>query len=115
MQESIALDDLTAKADDAVALLKALASPPRLLILCILLEGECAVGELAARLQLREATVSQNLTVLRRERIVANRRSGQTIFYRLANDTVREILAALARAFCPQSKVGETPDSSTPS
>ena len=101
MQDTIALEDLTAKADEAVALLKALASPPRLLILCVLLEGECAVGALAARLNLREATVSQNLTVLRRERIVATRREAQTIYYRLANDTVREILAALARAFCP--------------
>ena len=71
MQEAIALDGLSEKAEDAVALLKALASPPRLLILCTLLEGERSVGELAAHLEMREATVSQNLTVLRREHIVA--------------------------------------------
>ncbi|MCB9948917.1 MAG: helix-turn-helix transcriptional regulator [Rhodospirillaceae bacterium] len=92
---------MAAKAEDAVGLLKALASPPRLLILCTLLDGECSVGALAARLGLREATVSQNLTVLRRERIVATRRDAQTIFYRLASDTVRSILTALAQEFCP--------------
>ncbi|MCA8908087.1 MAG: helix-turn-helix transcriptional regulator [Rhodospirillaceae bacterium] len=101
MQEAIALDGLSEKAEDAVALLKALASPPRLLILCTLLEGERSVGELAAHLEMREATVSQNLTVLRREHIVATRRSAQTIYYSLAHETVREILASLARTFCP--------------
>ena len=70
-------------------------------MLCTLLDGECSVGSLAERLGLREATVSQNLTVLRRERIVATRRSAQTIYYRLANETVRTILAALAEEFCP--------------
>ncbi|MCB9958331.1 MAG: helix-turn-helix transcriptional regulator [Rhodospirillaceae bacterium] len=103
MQETIALDGLSEKAEDAVALLKALASPPRLLILCTLLEGERSVGDLAARLDMREATVSQNLTVLRRERIVATRRSAQTIYYSLAHETVREILASLARTFCPSA------------
>lgn len=101
MQAVIAIDELAARADDAVGLLKALASPPRLLILCTLLDGECSVGALAARLDLREAAVSQNLTVLRRERIVATRRSAQTIYYRLASETVRAILAALAQEFCP--------------
>ena len=101
MQAVITVDDMAAKAEDAVSLLKALASPPRLLILCTLLDGECSVGALAARLGLREATVSQNLTVLRRERIVATRREAQTIYYRLASETVRSILAALAAEFCP--------------
>ncbi len=101
MQDTIAVEDMSARADDAVGLLKALASPPRLLILCMLLDGESAVGALAARLNLREATVSQNLAVLRRERIVATRRSAQTIYYRLASDTVSRILAALAQEFCP--------------
>ena len=101
MQEAIALDGLSEKAEDAVALLKALASPPRLLILCTLLEGERSVGELAAHLEMREATVSQNLTVLRREHIVATRRSAQTIYYSLASETVHSILTALAQEFCP--------------
>ena len=101
MQAGISINDMSARADDAVGLLKALASPPRLLILCTLLDGECSVGALAARLGLREATVSQNLTVLRRERIVATRREAQTIYYRLASDTVQRILAALAQEFCP--------------
>ena len=101
MQEAFAVDEMAAKADDAVSLLKALASPPRLLILCTLLEGESSVGALAARLELREATVSQNLAVLRRERIVATRREAQTIYYRLASETVQSILAALAQEFCP--------------
>ena len=101
MQDAIAIEEIAAKADDAVGLLKALASPPRLLILSTLLDGERSVGALAAGLGLREAMVSQNLTVLRREKIVATRRDAQTIYYRLASDTVRNILAALAQEFCP--------------
>ena len=108
MQAAIAIEDMAARADDAVGLLKALASPPRLLILCTLLDGESSVGALAARLDLREATVSQNLAVLRREKIVATRREAQTIHYRLASDTVRAILSALAQEFCPPSDPAES-------
>lgn len=87
-------------ADEATALLKALANRNRLLLLCQLTDGEKSVGDLAARLQLRESAVSQQLMLLRKDRLVAPRRAGQTIYYRLASREAARVLEALYEVFC---------------
>jgi len=87
-------------AEDASALMKALANRHRLMILCQLTEGEKSVGELAQYLGLRDSTVSQHLALLRRERLVAPRREGQTIWYRIASDPARAVVDTLYAAFC---------------
>lgn len=88
------------RAEAASQLLKALASPHRLMIACHLSAGEVSVGALAEALGLREPAVSQHLAVMRRERLVAARREGQSIFYSLQSKAVRDVIAALARSFC---------------
>ncbi|WP_395647611.1 ArsR/SmtB family transcription factor [Terricaulis sp.] len=88
------------RAEEASQILKALASPHRLMIACRLAVGEATVGTLAARIGVRESVVSQHLAVLRRERLVSARREGQSIHYALKSETARDILGALARAFC---------------
>ncbi len=87
-------------ADDATALLKALSNRNRLLLLCQLAEGERSVGELAGRLGLRDAAVSQQLMLLRKDGLVAPRRAGQTIHYRLASREAARVLEALYAIFC---------------
>jgi len=83
----------------AVALLKATADPTRLKILFALSAGELCVTDLARILGVSESAVSHQLRVLRQANLVAGRRLGQRVFYRLADDHVREILAdALAHA-----------------
>ena len=84
----------------ATELLKALANPHRLMIVCRLVEGERSVGELAAALGLRDSTVSQHLAVLRRERLVRARRDAQTIWYSLASKPARAVLETLFRIYC---------------
>lgn len=85
----------------AVADLKVLANPERLLLLCQLSQGECCVGELEALLGIRQPTLSQQLGVLRSEGVVATRRSGKQIFYRVANPQLLRVLAALYAIYCP--------------
>jgi DNA-binding transcriptional ArsR family regulator len=80
--------------------LKALANESRLLILCALSEGERSVGELEELLAQRQATVSQQLARLRLDGLVTTRREGQMIYYSLATDEVRSILATLYEVFC---------------
>ncbi len=87
-------------ADEATALLKALANRHRLLLLCQLAQGEKSVGELAGLLQLREAAVSQQLALLRRDGLVTPRRDGQTIFYGLASREAARLLETLYATFC---------------
>lgn len=87
-------------ADDASELLKALANRHRLLILCQLVASEKSVGQLAGFLGIRDSTVSQHLALLRRDRLIAGRRDGQTIWYRIESEPARNVLNALYGSYC---------------
>ncbi|WP_347267472.1 metalloregulator ArsR/SmtB family transcription factor [Paracoccus sp. (in: a-proteobacteria)] len=87
-------------ADAAGTFLKSLGNPHRLLILCALGNGERSVGELAHFLGIRDSTVSQHLALLRREGIIAGRRDGQTIWYRIESEPARRVIAVLYDSFC---------------
>ncbi len=90
-------------ADVAVSLLQSLGNKSRLMIMCQLINGEKSVGQLADLLQVRESTVSQHLALLRKDRLVATRRQGQTIFYAIASDPARRLLETLYEIYCPET------------
>jgi DNA-binding transcriptional ArsR family regulator len=71
--------DMRPHAARAALLLKALANPQRLMILCNLSGGELTVSDLIERLPLGQSATSQHLAVLREQGIVATRREAQTI------------------------------------
>lgn len=93
-------EEMKSGADLASELLKALSNRYRLLILCRLADGEHSVGQLADYLGIRESNVSQHLALLRREKIVASRRDGQTIWYRIESDSARAVIEILYEQFC---------------
>ena len=88
-----------ASAGNAARLLKAMAHDTRLLVLCQLVDGEMQAGQFATRLS--QSALSQHLAVLRSEGLVATRREGQAIFYRLANPAVKAVITTLAGIYCP--------------
>ena len=90
-----------ASAAEAAKLLRALGNERRLMILCQLVDGELSVGELLPRVGLSQSALSQHLAVLREEAIVATRREGQTIWYRLADPAAMRVIETLAEIFCP--------------
>ena len=98
---------MTAAAEQASELLKSLGNRHRLLILCQLTEGERSVGDLAAFLQLRDFTVSQHLSLLRRDGLVKARRDGQTIWYAIASAPARRVLETLFEIFCKPASLCE--------
>ena len=73
------------------------------MILCLLTEGEKSVGELAEAIGARDTAVSQQLAVLRRERIVKARREGQTMNYRIVRPDVAELLDFLYATYCGEA------------
>ena len=87
--------DIGTRAEIAAGFLKALSHEGRLMILCHLTEGEKSVTELEGLLGQRQAAVSQQLARLRLEGLVATRREGKAIFYRLADPRVQALLAVL--------------------
>lgn len=99
-QEARELDQMVENAKRATEFLKALAHESRLMMLCILAEGEKSVTELEQLLDLRQPTVSQQLARLRSDGLVAARRDGKTIYYSLASQEARVILAAVYEVFC---------------
>jgi DNA-binding transcriptional ArsR family regulator len=94
------LEGMAAKAREASDFLKALAHEGRLMILCILCDGEKSVTEIERSLALRQPTVSQQLARLRMDGLVSTRRHGKTIYYNLANQDVRIVIGAVHKAFC---------------
>jgi ArsR family transcriptional regulator, virulence genes transcriptional regulator len=94
-----AIDPLFA-AGAACTLLRALASPHRLMMVCAMIERERSVGELADTLGMRIANVSQHLTLLRKDGLVAARRDGQTVWYAIASREARELITTLHRLYC---------------
>ena len=93
-------DGMAAKAREAAGFLKALAHESRLMILCLLCEGEKSVTELEHMLALRQPTVSQQLARLRTDGLVSTRRNGKTIYYRLASEETRTVIEAVHGVFC---------------
>jgi DNA-binding transcriptional ArsR family regulator len=98
------LDRMVENAKRASDFLKALAHESRLMILCILAEGEKSVSELEDLLSLRQPTVSQQLARLRSDGLVTTRRDGKAIYYRLASDEARVVIGAIYDVFCRKAR-----------
>lgn len=85
---------------NASRLMRSLANPQRLLILCALSQGELSVGDLNDRVTLSQSALSQHLAVLRNEQLVSTRRAAQTIYYSLIDGPAVRVLRLLHDEFC---------------
>lgn len=72
------------------------------MILCRLGDGELSAGELQSGTTLSQSALSQHLAVLREDGLVATRRAGLNIFYRIADPSVLRVIETLAAIFCPE-------------
>lgn len=104
MTPDLDIDSLKANAASASALLKALANSDRLLLLCQLSQGERSVSELEQLLGIQQPTLSQQLSVLRREGLVATRREGKSIHYRISSPEALAVIATLYQLFCERGQ-----------
>jgi ArsR family transcriptional regulator, virulence genes transcriptional regulator len=93
-------ETLQRHASEAVSLLKGLANESRLMIMCVLSEGEHSVGELNRRILLSQSALSQHLGILREQGLVLTRRERQTIYYRLADTPALAIIRELHHVYC---------------
>lgn len=91
---------MQSNAKEAVGLLKGLANESRLMIMCVLSEGEVSVGQLNQRIKLSQSALSQHLAVLREQGLVQTRRESQTIYYRLQDTAAMNIIALLHDVYC---------------
>lgn len=98
--EDLDMQAMQLAATRASGLLKALANPDRLLLLCQLAQGEHCVSELEGLLGILQPTLSQQLGVLRQEGLVATRREGKQIFYSIASKEALAVMQVLYQQFC---------------
>jgi ArsR family transcriptional regulator, virulence genes transcriptional regulator len=106
------MGELQSRALRAAGLLKAMSNPVRLMVLCQLAESEKSVGELEKVAAVSQSALSQHLALLRDKGVVATRREGQTIFYRISDPAALRVIATLAEMFCPEGPgqpLGQTP------
>ena len=97
---------------DAIAgMMQALATPSRVRLLYVLARAELSVGELAATAGLTPAATSQQLRILRQLRLVATRRAGQSILYRLHDEHVGALLEEIRNHVEHATRGWESPPS----
>lgn len=99
MQTGLAVA-MEARAVQAADLLRAMAHPQRLRVLCMLVEGERSVGDINREVDLSQSALSQHLAKLREEGLVNTRKEAQNVFYRLADGPVLSVIQALHQAYC---------------
>lgn len=88
------------KVEDASTFLKKLSNPDRLMVACALVDGERSVRELEDLLSIRQPGLSQQLAELRQAGLIAGRKQGKQVFYRLADPRVEDFVATMYRLFC---------------
>lgn len=100
MTEQMSIERLEQNASKAESLMKALSNKHRLMILCLLQQGELSVSALNELIPIPQSTLSQHLAWLRREKYVKTRREAQTIFYQLDDNNVTKVITVLHDIFC---------------
>jgi ArsR family transcriptional regulator len=94
------LKKMQSSADDACKLMKVLSNRDRMMLLCEIGQGEKCVSELEQALDLHQPTLSQQLTVLRKEKLVKTRREGKQIHYSLASQITVSVMSLLYKHYC---------------
>ena len=93
--------DFEANALEVANVLRALGNERRLMILCKLAEaGEMMVGALVEAVGLGQSALSQHLAKMRDDNVVTFRRDGQTLWYRIADPRIEQLMTELHRLFC---------------
>jgi ArsR family transcriptional regulator, virulence genes transcriptional regulator len=94
--------DLTQSCEITAKILKALAHPHRLQILCHLTSDEKTVGELESLCGASQSAVSQFLGRMKSEGLVSSERDGLFVKYRIADPRILRTIKSLQRIFCDE-------------
>jgi ArsR family transcriptional regulator len=81
--------------DNAAEMFRVMADPTRLKIISCLCDGEQNVSELLSRIGASQSNMSQHLTKLYLAGVLAKRRAGVQIYYRIGNDCISKLCEAV--------------------
>ena len=89
-----------AQIDDVARLLKSIAHPIRLKILCLLQDGELSVGDLLTAVQTTNGNLSQHLAILRHQGIIVSHKEANFIYNRIADPRILSLMRGMQSLFC---------------
>lgn len=99
-QEATSVQDMAKNCEYVAGVMKALAHPQRLMILCHLSQGERTVGELEELCRVSQSAASQFLSRMKLEGLIASEKRGLYVYYFIVDARVKAMIAALHRIFC---------------
>lgn len=88
------------KLEEVLNVLKAIANPNRLAALCIMLEDEISVNDLAEALHINQTALSQHLKILKEKELVSVRRDHRTLYYKTTDEKLKQLILALKNIYC---------------
>ena len=94
------IEQLALRCESVSDLLKAIAHPQRLKILCSLSEGERSVSQLEEYCGASQSSVSQYLSKMKSEKLLASRREARQVFYRIDNRELEKLMKSMQKIFC---------------
>ena len=98
-QEALSMKKMKSNCDSVAAILKAIAHPQRLMLICYLSDGEKTVGELEELCGGSQSSMSQFLKLMKLEGLVASEKRGLFVFYRIHDPKVLELVRSLHKIF----------------
>ena len=99
-QAVVSIKDMENNCDRVASLMKALAHPQRLMVLCHLSGHEKTVGELEILCGASQSSVSQYLNRMRLEGLVSSEKRGLFVYYQIKDLKVKKLISALHKIFC---------------
>ena len=99
-QAVVSVNDMQDNCDKVAGLMKALAHPQRLMILCHLATEQKTVGELETLCGASQSSVSQYLNRMRLEGLVSSEKRGLFVYYQIEDLRVKKLIGALHKIFC---------------
>ncbi len=94
------IDEFKTKATEVSDILKTMAHPERLMVLCQLVDGEIGVSQLQQGTSLSQSAFSQQLSVLKKHNLVKVRKESQQVFYSLADERIKTLIGSFHSIFC---------------
>jgi DNA-binding transcriptional ArsR family regulator len=94
------LEEMKNQCFEVTTIMKAMAHPQRLMIMCHLSQGEKNVGELVDLCDISQSQISQFLNRMHRERLLKLRKEGNFSFYSIADKRVLKLIQSLQKIFC---------------
>jgi DNA-binding transcriptional ArsR family regulator len=99
-RKASSISELNEKAEEVSSLLKQLAHPDRLRVLCALLDGEQTVSGLVETVGSSQSWISQCLGRMKAEGIISSRKEGAFVHYRISDPRIQDLMRAIDGIFC---------------